>query len=202
MRAHAAGEPVASAKHLTSAATSMPGILLTQLAAILARADASGHGLRRHPARRACRPLPGGAGRGVATYAGARDVELMVLIQLIGAACTLVARRRGISASGDRPPMVSVTNADPERIQELLDEFAKDVRTVLPPALSIRNGRRSSVITGSPEQFGRLELYCQQIADIEAAERKNKLPAAPCSTPPSSRWLWRSASTLRGWPMA
>ena len=66
--------------------------------------------------------------------------------------------------------MVSVTNADPERIRELLDEFATDVRTVLPPALSIRNGRRSSVITGSPEQLARFELYCQQIADTEAAE--------------------------------
>ena len=107
----------------------------------------------------------------------------MVLIQLIGAACTLVARRRGITALGDRPPMVSVTNADPERIRELLDEFATDVRTVLPPALSIRNGRRSSVITGSPEQLARFELYCQQIADAEAAERKNKLRGGAVFSP-------------------
>ncbi|MGB8504706.1 fatty acid synthase subunit beta domain-containing protein, partial [Mycobacterium sp.] len=174
VRAHAAGEPVPSAKHLTSAATSMPGILLTQLAAIRA--------LTRQGMDFAATPPVAHAGHSQGVLAveslrsrGARDVELMVLIQLIGAACTLVARRRGISASGDRPPMVSVTNADPERIQELLDEFAKDVRTVLPPALSIRNGRRSSVITGSPEQLARFELYCQQIADIEAAERKNKL---------------------------
>ena len=174
VRAHAAGEPVPSAKHLTSAATSMPGILLTQLAAIRA--------LTRQGMDFAATPPVAHAGHSQGVLAveslrsrGARDVELMVLIQLIGAACTLVARRRGISASGDRPPMVSVTNADPERIQELLDEFAKDVRTVLPPALSIRNGRRSSVITGSPEQLARFELYCQQIADVEAAERKNKL---------------------------
>ena len=63
---------------------------------------------------------------------------------------------------GDRPPMVSVTNAEPERIYELLQEFAKDVRTVLPPVLSIRNGRRSVVITGTPEQLSRFELYCEQ----------------------------------------
>ena len=107
--------------------------------------------------------------------AGARDVELLALAQLIGAAGTLVARRRGISVLGDRPPMVSVTNADPERIRRLLDEFAQDVRTVLPPVLSIRNGRRSVVITGTPEQLSRFELYCQQISEKEEADRKNKL---------------------------
>ena len=31
------------------------------------------------------------------------------------------------------------------------------------------------MITGSPEQLARFELYCQQIADAEAAERKNKV---------------------------
>ena len=36
VRAHAAGEPVPSTKLLTSASTSMPGVLLTQLAAIRA----------------------------------------------------------------------------------------------------------------------------------------------------------------------
>ena len=40
--------------------------------------------------------------------------------------------------------------------------------------LSIRNGRRSVVITGTPEQLSRFELYCQQIAEKEEAERKNK----------------------------
>ena len=46
---------------------------------------------------------------------------------------------------------------------------------MLPPVLSIRNGRRSVVITGTPEQLARFELYCQQIADAEAADRKNKV---------------------------
>ena len=82
--------------------------------------------------------------------------------------------RRGISVLGDRPPMVSVTNADPERVRRLLDEFSQDVRTVLPPVLSIRNGRRSVVITGTPEQLSRFELYCRQISEKEEADRKNK----------------------------
>ena len=104
---------------------------------------------------------------------------------------------------GDKSPMVSVTNADPDRIAELLDEFCQDVRTVLPPVLSIRNGRRSVVITGTPEQLGRFELYCSQDhregrgrAQEQAARRRGVL--ARRSTASRSR----SASTRRGWPMA
>ena len=170
VRAHAAGEPVPNSRQLTSAATSMPGILLTQLAAIRA--------LTRQGMDFAATPPVASAGHSQGVLAveslysrGARDVELMVLIQLIGAACTLVARRRGISALGDRPPMVSVTNADPERICELLDEFAQDVRTVLPPALSIRNGRRSSVITGQPRAVGPVR------AVLPADRRRRSRPA-------------------------
>ena len=44
----------------------------------------------------------------------------------------------------------------PVIIAELLEEFSQDVRTVQPPVLSIRNGRRSVVITGTPEQLNRL----------------------------------------------
>ncbi|MBL7314940.1 ACP S-malonyltransferase, partial [Escherichia coli] len=84
---------------------------------------------------------------------------------------------------GDRPPMVSVTNADPERIGRLLDEFAQDVRTVLPPVLSIRNGRRAVVITGTPEQLSRFELYCRQISEKEEADRKNKVRGGDVFSP-------------------
>ncbi len=84
---------------------------------------------------------------------------------------------------GDKSPMVSVTNADPDRIVELLDEFSKDVRTVLPPVLSIRNGRRSVVITGTPEQLARFELYCSKITEKEEAERKAKLRGGAVFSP-------------------
>ena len=114
---------------------------------------------------------------------GTKDVELLALAQLIGAAGTLVARRRGITILGDRPPMLSVTSADPERIQELLEEFAQDVRTVLPPVMSIRNGRRSVVITGTPEQLSRFELYCRQISEKEEAERKSKVRGGAVFSP-------------------
>src|SRR5246127_1855041 len=173
-RALAAEDPVPSARQLTSAAVSLPGVLLTQIAAIRTLAR-QGMDLQATPPVAVIGHSQGVLGVEARKAAGARDIELLAMAQLIGAAGTLVARRRGISVLGDRPPMVSVTNADPERIQSLLDEFAQDVRTVLPPVLSIRNGRRSVVITGTPEQLSRFELYCQQISEKEEADRKNKV---------------------------
>ena len=97
------------------------------------------------------------------------------MAQLIGAAGTLVARRRGISVLGDRPPMVSVTNADPE--------------THRAAARRVRAGRSHGAASGAvhpqrpafgrhhrhPEQLSRFELYCRQISEKEEADRKNKL---------------------------
>ncbi len=182
VRQLAADEPVPAVRHLTSAAVSLPGVLLSQIAAIRA--------LTRQGLDFSAAPPVAAVGHSQGVLAvealetgGAKDVELLALAQLIGAAGTLVARRRGIVALGERPPMVSVTNADPERISELLAEFATDVRTVAPPVLSIRNGRRSVVITGTPEQLSRFELYCEQIADAEAAQRKNKLRGGAAFAP-------------------
>src|SRR6478609_6538408 len=174
VRALAAEEAVPTAKHLTSAAVSVPGVLLTQIAAVRALSR-QGMDLTETPPVAVAGHSQGVLAVEALAAKGAKDVELLAMAQLIGTAGTLVARRRGISVLGDRPPMVSVTNADPARIAELLEEFAQDVRTVLPPVLSIRNGRRSVVITGTPEQLSRFELYCQQIAEKEEAERKNKI---------------------------
>ena len=49
--------------------------------------------------------------------------------------------------------------------------------------LSIRNGRRSVVITGTPEQLGRFELYCAKITEREEAERKTKLRGGAVFSP-------------------
>ncbi|CAN3130048.1 fatty acid synthase subunit beta domain-containing protein [Mycobacterium sp. smrl_JER01] len=173
IRALAADEPLPAVKDLTTAAISGPGILLTQMAAQRAL-KRQGLDLDAHP------PVAiAGHSQGVTAVeslkaGGARDVELLAIGQLIGAAGSLVSRRCGMVGRGDKAPMVSVLNVDPARIAELLDEFAQDVRTVLPPALSIRNGRRSVVITGTPEQLARFELYCEKITEKEEAERKNK----------------------------
>ncbi len=174
VRALAAEDPVPSAKNLTSAAVSLPGVLLTQIAAIRTLAR-QGMDLMATPPVAVVGHSQGILGVEALKAAGTRDIELLAMAQLIGAAGTLVARRRGISVLGDRSPMVSVTNADPERIYRLLEDFSQDVRTVLPPVLSIRNGRRSVVITGTPEQLSRFELYCKQISEREEADRKNKV---------------------------
>ncbi len=182
VRELAAGEPVPDPHQLTSAAVSLPGVLLTQIAAIRA--------LIRQGLDFADAPPVAMAGHSQGVLAvealragGARDVELLALSQLIGAAGTLVARRRGIVALGDRPPMVSVTNAEPDHIAELLEGFGREVRTVVPPVLSIRNGRRSVVLTGTPEQLSRFQLYCEQISEKQAAERKNKLRGGAVFSP-------------------
>ena len=174
MRALAAEESVPTAKQLTSAATSVPGVLLTQIAAIRALWR-QGMDLVGTPPVAVAGHSQGVLAVEALRAAGAKDVELLAMAQLIGAVATLVARRRGMVSRGDKSPMVSVTNADPNRIAELLDDFAQKVRTVLAPVVSIRNGRRSVVITGTPEQLSRFELYCEKITEKEEAERKNKL---------------------------
>ncbi|MDT5209467.1 MAG: fatty acid synthase, bacteria type, partial [Mycobacterium sp.] len=182
VRALAAEEPLPNTKQLITAAISGPGILLAQMAAIRALTR---QGLDLHGA-----PPVAMAGHSQGIMAceslrakGAKDAELLALLQLIGAAGSLVSRRRGMVGRGDKSPMVSVTNVDPDRMAELLEDFSTDVRTVLPPVLSIRNGRRSVVITGTPEQLGRFELYCSKITEKEEAERKNKIRGGAVFSP-------------------
>ncbi|HZQ31163.1 MAG TPA: fatty acid synthase subunit beta domain-containing protein [Mycobacterium sp.] len=182
VRALAAGEPLPPPNQLYSVAVSGPGILLTQMAAMRA-IQRQGLDLIGAP------PVAvEGHSQGILAvesmkYHGERDVEILAMAQIIGAAGSLVSRRRGMVGRGDKSPMVSVTNADPDRIAELLEEFSKDVRTVLPPILSIRNGRRAVVITGTPEQLGRFELYCSKVTEKEQAERKNKLRGGAVFSP-------------------
>ena len=182
VRALAAEEPLPATKQLITAAISGPGILLAQMAAIRALTR-QGLDLYNTP------PVAmAGHSQGIMACEslrtkGTNDAELLALLQLIGAAGSLVSRRRGMVGRGDKSPMVSVTNVDPDRIVELLEDFSTDVRTVLPPVLSIRNGRRSVVITGTPEQLGRFELYCTKITEKEEAERKNKLRGGAVFSP-------------------
>ena len=182
VRALAADEPLPNSKQLTTAAISGPGILLTQMAAMRA--------LSRQGLDLFGTPPVAMAGHSQGIMAceslrnrGAKDAELLALLQLIGAAGSLISRRRGMVGRGEKSPMVSVSNVDPERIAELLEDFSTDVRTVLPPVLSIRNGRRSVVITGTPEQLSRFELYCSKITEKEEAERKNKLRGGAVFSP-------------------
>ncbi|TPG33229.1 DUF1729 domain-containing protein [Mycobacterium hodleri] len=182
VRALAAEEPLPTSKQLTTAAISGPGILLAQLAAVRA-STRQGLDLYGTPPVAMAGHSQGIVACEALKAKGTRDAELLAMIQLIGAAGSLVSRRRGMVGRGDKSPMVSVTDVDPERIAELLEDFSQDVRTVLPPVLSIRNGRRSVVITGTPEQLSRFELYCSKITEKEEAERKNKLRGGAVFSP-------------------
>ena len=164
VRALAADEPLPTTKQLTTAAISGPGILLAQMAAMRA-VKRQGLDLQGTPPVAMAGHSQGIIACEALKANGTRDAELLAMAQLIGAAGSLVSRRRGMVGRGDKSPMVSVTNADPDRIAELLEDFSTDVRTVLPPVLSIRNGRRSVVITGTPEQLARFELYCSKITE-------------------------------------
>jgi len=124
VRALAAEEPVPGGEQLMSAACSVPGVLLTQVATMRA--------LTRQGIDFAATPPVAVAGHSQGVLAvealragGGKDVELLALAQLIGAAATLEGRRRGITLLGARSPMVSVTNADSNRIASLLEEFGK-----------------------------------------------------------------------------
>ena len=182
VRALAAEEPLPTTKQLVSIAISGPGILLAQMAATRAVIRQGLDLFGAPPVAMA------GHSQGIVACEslraqGTRDAELLAILQLMGAAGSLISRRRGMVGRGDKSPMVSVTNVDPDRIAELLEDFSTDVRTVLPPVLSIRNGRRSVVITGTPEQLGRFELYCSKITEKEEAERKNKLRGGAVFSP-------------------
>src|SRR3954452_676790 len=128
----AAEEKLPTAKQLMSIAISSPGILLTQMAAMRA-VIRQGLDLYGTPPVAMAGHSQGILGCESLRAHGARDAELLAILQLMGAAGSLMSRRRGMVGRGDKSPMVSVTNADPDRIAELLEEFSQDVRTVLPP---------------------------------------------------------------------
>jgi len=99
VRELAADEQVPSARHLTSAAVSLPGVLLSQIAAIRAL-DRQGLDFAGAPPVAVAGHSQGVLAVEALKAGGAKDVELLALAQLLGAAGTLVARRRGIVALG------------------------------------------------------------------------------------------------------
>ncbi|MDN5757025.1 MAG: DUF1729 domain-containing protein, partial [Tomitella sp.] len=172
------GRPRASA--LTSAAVSLPGVLLTQLAAIRALSE---NGLDLRGAETAAANVATlGHSQGVLAAEalaahGHDDAQLLAIAELIGAATTLVSRRRGLIGTADRSPMLAVSGTTPERIEAALDEVfgaASDSDTAGRPVLAIRNGRRRVVLTGTPDQLARLRNHCEAIAEREKAERADK----------------------------
>ncbi|MEU2039659.1 fatty acid synthase subunit beta domain-containing protein [Nocardia niwae] len=164
----APSEPV-----LRSAAVSMPGVLLTQVAAVRALRL---QGL--DPAEHAPVAIVGHSQGLLAAAAveagGARDAELLAVAQMIGAAAGLVARRRGLMPVGERSPMVAVSNVDPEQLRAVVAEVCEGADPATSVVVSIRNGRRRAVLSGPPAQLERVRQRCAQIHDEQARERDAK----------------------------
>ena len=201
VRALAAEEPLPATKQLITAAISGPGILLAQMAAIRALIR-QGLDLYGAPPVAMAGPLAGHRGLRVAAGQGhqgrraAGDPAADRRRRLADVAPPGHGRPRRQDADGvghQRRPGPHAPNCS--------RSSRTDVRTVLPPVLSIRNGRRSVVITGTPEQLGRFELYCSKITEKRRGRTQEQAPRrrgllARSSTASRSR----SASIPRGWP--
>ncbi|PSR68587.1 3-oxoacyl-ACP synthase [Nocardia sp. MDA0666] len=162
-----------SAQALRSAAVSMPGVFLAQVAALRALRM---QGL--DPAEHAPTGIVGHSqgllAAEAATAHGARDAELLALAQLIGAAATLVARRRGLIPVGDKSPMVAVSNVDPDELRAVVAEVSEGVDPNVAAVVSIRNGRRRAVLSGTVAQLERVRQRCAEINAEQTRDRDAK----------------------------
>ncbi|GED97494.1 type I polyketide synthase [Gordonia crocea] len=178
---------------LRAAASSVPGILLAQLAALTSLrkqgldtdqfppSSVVGHsqGCLAVDSVRVGENLSDAPGEGA----------LVALARLIGAAGTVVAARRGLGSAAAGSPMLAITNAAPTRVEEILadyrNEAAEGERGL--PVVALRNGRRGVVLSGSPVHLAAVAARCEQIAAQESDERKRKLtggaPFAPTFDP-------------------
>ncbi|MCP2292041.1 fatty acid synthase [Nocardia amikacinitolerans] len=159
---------------LRSAAVSMPGVLLTQLAALRAL-RLQGLDFAEHAPVAVAGHSQGKLAAEAVRSGGARDAELLAIAQLIGAAGNLVARRRGLMPVGERSPMVAVSNVDPEQLAAVVAEVAEGVNPDVAAVVSIRNGRRRAVLSGTPTQLERVRQRCAQISEEQTRERDAKM---------------------------
>ncbi|WP_156517239.1 acyltransferase domain-containing protein, partial [Rhodococcus sp. EPR-279] len=151
---------------LTSAAVSLPGVFLTQVAALRAL-KLQGLDPAQTPPVKVVGHSQGLIAAESVAADGAQDANFLAVAQLVGAAAGLVGRRRGIIGAGDRAPMVSVANVEPARLQAIIAELAIDGAPERSAALAIRNGRRRVVLSGPPAQLARVQEKCEQIAAEE-----------------------------------
>jgi len=158
---------------LRSAAISMPGVFLSQVAALRALRL---QGL--DPAEHAPVAVIGHSQGLLAARAaeanGERDAELLALAQLIGAAATLVSRRRGLIPVGKAAPMVAVSHVDPDQLKAIVAEVSQGVDPAAAAVVSIRNGRRRAVLSGTVAQLDRVRQRCAEIHDEQTRDREAK----------------------------
>lgn len=155
---------------LSSAAVSLPAVLLTQIGAIRALAAEGFDVNDTAPAAVVGHSQGILAVESVETF-GSIDDRLLAVAELIGAAATLVGRRVGLFRRGDASPMVGVSGIDGEELRALVDELFSGADATLRPTVSIRNAQRRHVVVGRPEDLEDLRRHC---ADLEAESRKRR----------------------------
>ena len=163
-----------SPRVLRSAAVSMPGVLLTQVAAMRSL-RLQGLEPAEHTPVAVVGHSQGLLAAAAVEAGGQRDAELLAVAQMIGAAAGLVARRRGLMPVGERSPMVAVSNVDPEQLRAVVAEVSEGVDPNAAAVVSIRNGRRRAVLSGTPAQLERVRLQCTRMHDEQSRERDAKV---------------------------
>ncbi|MGC5245364.1 fatty acid synthase subunit beta domain-containing protein [Gordonia sp. DT219] len=175
-----AGESVPTDAELADFTLSGPGVLMSQLAAL---ESLKKQGL--DTAQITPRSVIGHSQGSLAT--GAVGVDggavsgqglLLAVAHLIGAAGTIVARRRGLVPTTDGSPMVAVSGVRPERIESLLRQYRAelaDPEQSTAPVIAIRNSRTSLVLSGAPRHLRAFAALCEKVAADAADERKRKV---------------------------
>ena len=144
---------------LTDPAASVPGIVLTQLAGLRAVAalgldPSSAVGVAGHSQGRIA----------VAVLDGLDETDALAYSVLIGAATTIVARRRGLLGT----TMISLTGLGPDDVAAVVSESGLAEGRVV---ARLRNGRRSVVLSGP-------EAGIKRAADLFAADGATVEPVA------------------------
>ena len=166
------------------------------------RADEAGTRPARHSASGDGRALTGHHGLRVAEGQGRQGRRTAGV-----AAADRRGRLTGVAPSRHGRPGRQVADGvgdqrRPDRIAELLEDFSTDVRTVLPPVLSIRNG---GVPSSSPARRSSWAASSSTAARSPRRKRpsaRTRSAAVRCSARSSTVCRSRSASTPRGWPTA
>ncbi|MFW0787361.1 fatty acid synthase subunit beta domain-containing protein [Gordonia sp. CPCC 206044] len=181
VRALDAEESVPTDTELADFTLSGPGVLLTQLAAVEALKKQGLDTALISPSA-----VIGHSQGSIATHAIGADGNvaesgqglLLAIAQLLGAAGTIVARRRGLTTTTDGTPMLAISGVEPARVESILSEYraelgADDLATA--PVVAISNGRRSVALSGAPRHLAAFAARCERIAAAEAADRKRKV---------------------------
>ena len=155
---------------LSSAAVSLPAVLLTQIGALRALAAEGIDVNSVVPAAVVGHSQGILAVESVETF-GSVDDRLLAVAELIGAAATLVGRRVGLFRRGDASPMVGVSDIDGDELRTIVDELFSGVDASLRPLVSIRNAQRRHVVVGRPDDLEDLRRHC---ADLEAESRRRR----------------------------